>query len=72
MGRGVRSDPNRLVEAAGHHEVGLGVEVAAEGVVAVALQGLQALAGAQLPDLQGLVVAGGGKGEERPSLKPSP
>ena len=44
MGRGVRSDPNRLVEAAGHHEVGLGVEVAAKGIVAVALQGLQTLA----------------------------
>ena len=51
-------DPHRLVERAGDHEVRLGVEVAAEGVVAVALEGLEALAGAELPDLEGLVVAG--------------
>ena len=30
-------DSDRLVEGAGHHKVGLGVEVAAEGVVGVAL-----------------------------------
>ena len=51
-------DANALVEAPRDDEVRLGVEVTTKCVVGVSLQRLEALARAQLPDLQGLVVAG--------------
>lgn len=50
-------DAHRFVKAAGHNQVALRIEVAAEHVVAVPLQRLQALGCAQLPDLERLVVA---------------
>lgn len=52
-------DPHRLVEAARHDEIALRIEVAAEDVIAVAFESLQAFAAAQLPNLQRFVVAGG-------------
>lgn len=47
-----------LVERSGHDQIALGIEVAAEHVIAVSLERLQAFARAQLPDLERLVVGG--------------
>ena len=49
-------DSHALVEASGHDEVRLRVEVAAEDVVAVTFQSLEAFAGTQLPDFESFVV----------------
>ena len=62
-------DSDALVEASGHDEVRLRVEVAAKDVVAVTLQRLEAFAGTQLPYLERFVV--GGADEESGIAGPS-
>jgi hypothetical protein len=49
-------NPDTLIKRSGHDQVGLRVEVTAEDVVAVTFQRLEALAGTELPDFEGLVV----------------
>merc|ERR1719206_1016982 len=49
-------DTHGLVEAARHHQVGLGVEVATECIVRVTLQRLEALPTRQFPYLESFVI----------------
>ena len=49
-------DTNTLIKTAAHHQVALGVEVAAKCIVGMALESFETLAGAQLPDLECLVI----------------
>ena len=57
-----RSDipnPDTFIERPRHDQVRLRIEVAAEHVVAVALQRLQTFAGTEFPDFQGFVIGSG-------------
>lgn len=59
LGRFDVPNADRLVERTGNDEIRLRVEVAAEDVVGMSLQGLHTFAGGQLPNLECLVVGGG-------------
>jgi len=59
LGRLHVPDADGLVEGSGNNEIRLRIEVAAEDVIGMSLQGLHAFSGGQLPDLERLIVGGG-------------